>query len=175
MTELATNIQASRGSPAVIGGPRYGDGVLIIIVWANANRASAMASAAIRPHLLRWLGRPSLRRGRATSQSGRSSPPRIWGLLATLRWCHRCGVAGSTFASEASLTGREFHPQGRFPLKLHAASFGNPELDGAVRRAVEDWNAVALEVLGVRVFARVERVEEAQVVVAVEAAVGRRG
>jgi RNA polymerase sigma-70 factor (ECF subfamily) len=39
MTELATNIQASRGSPAVIGGPRYGDGVLIIIVWANANPA----------------------------------------------------------------------------------------------------------------------------------------
>jgi hypothetical protein len=37
MTELATNIQASRGSPAVIGGPRYGEGVLIIIVWANAN------------------------------------------------------------------------------------------------------------------------------------------
>jgi RNA polymerase sigma-70 factor (ECF subfamily) len=37
LTELATNIQAARGSPAVIGGPRYGDGVLIIIVWANAN------------------------------------------------------------------------------------------------------------------------------------------
>jgi hypothetical protein len=41
MTELATNIQAARGSPAVIGGPRYGDGVLIIIVWANANPAPA--------------------------------------------------------------------------------------------------------------------------------------
>jgi len=37
LTELATNIQAARGSPAVIGGPRHGDGVLIIIVWANAN------------------------------------------------------------------------------------------------------------------------------------------
>ena len=24
-------------NPAVIGGPRHGDGVLIIIVWANAN------------------------------------------------------------------------------------------------------------------------------------------
>jgi predicted Zn-dependent protease len=35
-------------------------------------------------------------------------------------------------------------------------------------RAVVDWNAVGLEVLGVRVFARVERVEDAQVVVAVE-------
>jgi RNA polymerase sigma-70 factor, ECF subfamily len=37
MTELVTDIRAARGSPAVIGGPKYGDGVLIIIVWANAN------------------------------------------------------------------------------------------------------------------------------------------
>ena len=37
MTELTTEIRAARGSPAVIGGPRYGDGVLIIVVWANAN------------------------------------------------------------------------------------------------------------------------------------------
>jgi len=37
MTELVTDIRAARGNPAVIGGPRHGDGVLIIIVWANAN------------------------------------------------------------------------------------------------------------------------------------------
>jgi RNA polymerase sigma-70 factor, ECF subfamily len=37
MTELATDIRAARGSPAVIGGPRHGEGVLIIVVWANAN------------------------------------------------------------------------------------------------------------------------------------------
>ena len=37
MTELVTDIRAARGSPAVIGGPRHGDGVLIIVVWANAN------------------------------------------------------------------------------------------------------------------------------------------
>jgi RNA polymerase sigma-70 factor (ECF subfamily) len=37
MAELNANIQAARGNPAVIGGPRYSDGVLIIIVWANAN------------------------------------------------------------------------------------------------------------------------------------------
>jgi len=36
-TELVTDIRAARGSPAVIGGPRHGDGVLIIVVWANAN------------------------------------------------------------------------------------------------------------------------------------------
>jgi RNA polymerase sigma-70 factor, ECF subfamily len=35
--EIVTNIQAARGNPAVIGGPRYDGGVLVIIVWANAN------------------------------------------------------------------------------------------------------------------------------------------
>lgn len=37
MAELNAHIQAARGNPAVIGGPRYNDGVLIIIIWANAN------------------------------------------------------------------------------------------------------------------------------------------
>jgi RNA polymerase sigma-70 factor (ECF subfamily) len=37
MTELTTDIRAARGNPAVIGGPRHAGGVLIIVVWANAN------------------------------------------------------------------------------------------------------------------------------------------
>jgi RNA polymerase sigma-70 factor (ECF subfamily) len=37
MTELVTDIRAARGNPAVIGGPKHGEGALIIIVWANAN------------------------------------------------------------------------------------------------------------------------------------------
>jgi RNA polymerase sigma-70 factor (ECF subfamily) len=37
VTELTTNIQAASGHPAVIGGPPYGDGVLIIIIWARTN------------------------------------------------------------------------------------------------------------------------------------------
>jgi RNA polymerase sigma-70 factor (ECF subfamily) len=37
VTEVVTEIRAARGHPAVIGGPRYANGVLIIIVWANAN------------------------------------------------------------------------------------------------------------------------------------------
>lgn len=37
MTELATHIQAKPSHPAVLGGPRHADGVLIIIVWANPN------------------------------------------------------------------------------------------------------------------------------------------
>ena len=39
INEVVTNIQAARGNPAVIGGPRHETGVLIIIVWANANPA----------------------------------------------------------------------------------------------------------------------------------------
>jgi RNA polymerase sigma-70 factor (ECF subfamily) len=35
--ELGTNIVAAPGAPAVLGGPPYGDGVLIIILWANPN------------------------------------------------------------------------------------------------------------------------------------------
>ena len=35
MAELNTNIQTAKGHPAVIGGPRYADGVLIIIVWGR--------------------------------------------------------------------------------------------------------------------------------------------
>jgi RNA polymerase sigma-70 factor (ECF subfamily) len=37
ITEVNTHIQAQAGNPAVIGGPRHGDGVLIIIVWPNSN------------------------------------------------------------------------------------------------------------------------------------------
>jgi RNA polymerase sigma-70 factor, ECF subfamily len=35
MVELSADIQAAPGQPAVLGGPRHGDGTLIIIVWAN--------------------------------------------------------------------------------------------------------------------------------------------
>ncbi len=36
LTEVNTHIQAQTGNPAVIGGPRHGDGVLIIIVWPTS-------------------------------------------------------------------------------------------------------------------------------------------
>jgi len=37
MSEVATNVQVSRGNPAVLGGPRHAGGVLLIVVWANAH------------------------------------------------------------------------------------------------------------------------------------------
>ncbi len=36
-TEVTTNIAAPPGRAAVIGGPRHGDGVLIILLWVNPN------------------------------------------------------------------------------------------------------------------------------------------
>jgi RNA polymerase sigma-70 factor (ECF subfamily) len=35
LTELKANIQAQAGHPALIGGPPYNDGVLIIVIWAH--------------------------------------------------------------------------------------------------------------------------------------------
>jgi hypothetical protein len=37
--EVNAAIQAAPGAPAVLGGPPYGNGVLIIILWANPNPA----------------------------------------------------------------------------------------------------------------------------------------
>ena len=41
VAELVTDIQARHGSPAVLGGPKYANGVLIIIVWANPDAREA--------------------------------------------------------------------------------------------------------------------------------------
>jgi hypothetical protein len=38
-SEVNAAIQAAPGAPAVLGGPPYGNGVLIIILWANPNPA----------------------------------------------------------------------------------------------------------------------------------------
>jgi hypothetical protein len=61
-------------------------------------------------------------------------------------------VATASAASEIGLSGAEGHPRARFPLAVHAAPLGNASLDAAIRRAVDDWNVVAREVLGVQVF-----------------------
>ncbi|MCI0548107.1 MAG: sigma-70 family RNA polymerase sigma factor [Candidatus Rokubacteria bacterium] len=37
LQEMNTGILAGPGQPAILGGPRYNDGVLIIILWANPN------------------------------------------------------------------------------------------------------------------------------------------
>ncbi|HSB40705.1 MAG TPA: matrixin family metalloprotease [Methylomirabilota bacterium] len=83
-------------------------------------------------------------------------------------------AATAAAASEAGLSGAEGHPRARFPLVVHAAPLGKPALDAAVRRAVDDWNAVAQEVLGVQVFDRDEQPSRCQVSIAVEPPVSSR-
>ena len=71
-------------------------------------------------------------------------------------------------ASNTALTGVDGHPRSRLPLQLYLTSFGDAKLDETAARAVDDWNALAHDVLGVAVFARVARADEAQVQVRVE-------
>ena len=74
-------------------------------------------------------------------------------------------VAMPALASDAGLSGAEGHPRARLPLALHMTSFNDAALDTAASKAVDDWNRVAREALGVAVFARVTAKAEAQVVV----------
>ena len=74
-------------------------------------------------------------------------------------------TAGGALAGEVGLDGNEGHPRARLPLSLHATPTGSASLDAAARRAVDDWNALARDVLGVDVFAWVESPDGAQVVV----------
>ncbi len=76
-------------------------------------------------------------------------------------------TAGLASASDADLSGREGHTRDRFPLTVHVAGFGDPGLDQAARRAVEDWSRLSEAALGVGVFAWAARSADAQVVVTV--------
>jgi Matrixin len=87
-------------------------------------------------------------------------------LVLAIAWL--LAASGLAVASDAGLSGEEGHPRARFPLAVHAPGFGDPVLDGAVRRAVEDWNRISQDALGARVFAWTERPAEAQVVIAAE-------
>lgn len=71
-------------------------------------------------------------------------------------------------ASDTELSGSEGHPRERFPLKVWAESFNDPALDGAVRRALEDWNALGRDVLGTPVFAAAPSRDAAQITISVQ-------
>ena len=75
-------------------------------------------------------------------------------------------AASAAGASDAVLSGNDGHPRERLPLALHVASFGAPALDLAASRAVDDWNRVARETLGVAAFAPAVVAADATVVVA---------
>ena len=75
-------------------------------------------------------------------------------------------AVGAAAASDAPLTGRDGHPRGRLPLAVYVAPFGTPALDLAASRAVDDWNRVARETLGVAAFASATAAADALIVVA---------
>lgn len=77
-------------------------------------------------------------------------------------------VATAAAASEIGLSGAEGHPRARFPLAVHAVPLGKASLDAAIWRAVDDWNVVGREVLGVQVFDRGEHPSRCHVTIAVE-------
>jgi matrixin len=56
-------------------------------------------------------------------------------------------------ASDTTLSGVEGHRRARFPLSVWLQSAGDPALDAAMRRAVDDWNALFREAFGVGAFA----------------------
>jgi len=68
-------------------------------------------------------------------------------------------------ASDTELSGAEGHPRARFPLGVWAQSLGDAALDATIRRALDDWNAVTRDALGVTVFTPVERRDGAQVTI----------
>jgi predicted Zn-dependent protease len=74
-------------------------------------------------------------------------------------------MTAPALASDTALSGVEGHVRARLPLALHMTSFGDSALDAAASKAVDDWNRVAQETLGVTVFARVDIRAGAQVVV----------
>jgi hypothetical protein len=72
-------------------------------------------------------------------------------------------------ASDTTLSGVEGHRRTRFPLSVWTQSAGAVELDAAMRRALDDWNALFRDALGVDAFAVAAR-ETAQIRVSLEPA-----
>src|SRR5262249_13520927 len=70
-------------------------------------------------------------------------------------------------AGDTQLSGVEGHPRARLPLSVWMQASGDAALDAAARRALDDWNVVARDALGVEAFSLGAR-ESAQVRVALE-------
>ncbi len=75
-------------------------------------------------------------------------------------------LTSAAAASDAPLNGSDGHPRDRLPLTLSLAAFGAPSLDLASRQAVDDWNRVMRETLGVEAFTVVPDTRNPSVIVA---------
>jgi hypothetical protein len=83
-------------------------------------------------------------------------------------------LARLVFASDTGLSGSDGHPRERFPLATYVQPLGDATLDAIVTRAINDWDVVVRETLGVQAFAAGAPREKAQVVVEFEPATSPR-
>jgi hypothetical protein len=70
-------------------------------------------------------------------------------------------------ASEEELPALAGHPRGRFPLPLYMSPTSDPTLDAVLERAIEDWNRLFRESLGVKAFSRSAAKDQAAVQIAI--------
>jgi len=84
--------------------------------------------------------------------------------------CALLALLGMAIASETGLSGNAGHPRARFPLTVYVDPLPDPQLDAAVRRAVDDWNALVTDSLGVHAFVWTERRETANATLALDVA-----
>jgi Matrixin len=76
------------------------------------------------------------------------------------------GAAGEARASETIDAARPIgHPRDRLPLAVYLLPPPDAALEGPLRRAVEDWNTVAREGLGVETFRWLDRPDGADIVI----------
>jgi hypothetical protein len=86
--------------------------------------------------------------------------------LTVLLLAGALAAAGGARASETVDTARPIgHPRDRLPLAVHLVPPRDAALEEPLRRALDDWNAVAREGLGVEVFRWQDREEGADVVI----------
>lgn len=90
-------------------------------------------------------------------------PGAIWALALTI-------LAAPALASEVEMSQAEGHPRGHFPLAVYVAPIADTKLEVAVRRAVEDWNSLFRDVLGIAAFRPVTSPSAAGVIVALASA-----
>ena len=73
------------------------------------------------------------------------------------------------WAQNLGLSGMHGHPRGRFPLSVWVERF-DARFERTTRRALDDWNALTQDVLGVTAFAPTETRGKAAITIAVESA-----
>ena len=78
-------------------------------------------------------------------------------------------LAPAGVTADGGLSGLQGHPRSRFPLSVWAERF-DARFERTIRRALEDWNALTRDVLGVTAFVPTDARGEAAITITVESA-----